>query len=69
LDTETRAGPLAQLIVDHIVNNGADPNNQLLYNPLNWIFTNNTPFPADFNWLQNPVKKVINGRPDAFSVR
>ncbi|EJC99199.1 uncharacterized protein FOMMEDRAFT_148756 [Fomitiporia mediterranea MF3/22] len=68
LDTKARAGPLAQLIVDQIVT-GADPNNFLLYNPLNWAFANNTPFPANFNWLQDPVKTVINGRQDAFSQR
>lgn len=68
LDTKARAGPLAQLIVKRIVQ-GADPNNFLLYNPLNWQFANNTPFPANFDWLANPVRTVINGRPDAFSQR
>ncbi|KAI0659833.1 hypothetical protein C8Q70DRAFT_914914 [Cubamyces menziesii] len=68
LDTETRDGPLAQLIVKQIVA-GADPNNFLLYNPLNWRFANNTPFPAGFDWLQPPVEIVINGRQDAFSRR
>jgi hypothetical protein len=34
-----------------------------------YIFTNNTRFPADFNYLANPVKKTINLRPDAFSPR
>lgn len=55
--------------MQNIVNNNDDPNEQLLYNPLNWRFTNNTPFPADFDWLQDPVRTVINGRPDAFSLR
>ncbi|KAH8114000.1 hypothetical protein DFH11DRAFT_1509631 [Phellopilus nigrolimitatus] len=68
LFTEARDGPLAQLIVQAIVN-GADPNNELLYNSLNWAFANNTPFPANFDWLQPPVQKVINGRADAFSQR
>ena len=68
LFTEARAGPLAQQIVTAI-SNGADPDFQLLYNPLNWAFANNTPFPAEFNWLANPVKKIINGRSDAFSQR
>ena len=68
LFTEARAGPLAQQIVTAI-SNGADPDEQLLYNPLNWAFANNTPFPAEFNWLANPVKKIINGRSDAFSQR
>ncbi|KLO14415.1 hypothetical protein SCHPADRAFT_872766 [Schizopora paradoxa] len=69
LDTKARAGPLAQLIVKAIVEDDVDPNEALLYNPLNWRFSNNTPFPADFDWLQNPVRTVINGRQDAFSLR
>ncbi|KAI5120057.1 hypothetical protein M0805_007808 [Coniferiporia weirii] len=68
LFTKARAGPLAQLIVQRIVE-GADPSDDLMYNPLNWRFANNTPFPADFDWLQTPVRTVINGRPDAFSQR
>lgn len=68
LYTKTRDGPLAQLIVQKIVE-GADPDNLLLYNSLNWAFANNTPFPANFDWLQPPVKAVINGRQDAFSQR
>ncbi|KAI0355821.1 hypothetical protein OH77DRAFT_1424077 [Trametes cingulata] len=68
LDTMARAGPLAQLIVQKITE-GIDPNNFLLFNPLNWRFANNTPFPADFDWLAHPVEKVINGRQDAFSIR
>ena len=68
LYTEARAGPLAQLIVKQI-SEGADPDNQLLYNPLNWRFANNTPFPAEYDWLQPPVPKVINGHKDAFSQR
>ncbi|KAL5481091.1 hypothetical protein ACEPAI_10032 [Sanghuangporus weigelae] len=68
LDTKARAGPLAQLIVKRIAQ-GADPNDFLLYNPLNWNFANNTPFPANFDWLANPVRTFINGRPDAFSQR
>ncbi|THH03064.1 hypothetical protein EW145_g6558, partial [Phellinidium pouzarii] len=68
LFTKARAGPLAQLIVQQI-SDGADPNNELMYNPLNWRFANNTPFPAEFDWLQPPVKTVINGRSDSFSQR
>ncbi|CDO71106.1 hypothetical protein BN946_scf184844.g110 [Trametes cinnabarina] len=69
LDTEARAGPLAQLIVKQIIA-GADPDVLLLYNPLNfWRFANNTPFPADFNWLDPPVSVVVNGIHDAFSQR
>ncbi|TFY69582.1 hypothetical protein EVG20_g3099 [Dentipellis fragilis] len=68
LDTKTRAGPLAQLIVEAIVK-GADPDSLLMYNPDQWRFANNTPFPASFDWLQQPVRTVINGHPDAFSLR
>ncbi|KAI0628556.1 hypothetical protein C8Q77DRAFT_1067837 [Trametes polyzona] len=68
LDTEARAGPLAQLIVKKIIA-GADPSGELLYNPINWKSANNTPFPENFDWLDPAVKKVINGRQDAFSQR
>ena len=66
LYTKARAGPLAQLIVKNIVA-GADPDDLLLFNSLNWDFANNTPFPAQFDWLQPPVDLVINGRHDSFS--
>ena len=69
LNTTTRAGPLARLITTTIVSNpDIDPDANLLYNPLNWDFVNNTHFPADFDWLEPPVKKIINGRQDAFSI-
>ncbi|KAI0343270.1 hypothetical protein BDW22DRAFT_1413290 [Trametopsis cervina] len=70
LNTTARAGPLAQLIVKSILSNPAvDPNDQLLYNPVNWAFPqNNTFFPSTFDWLGSPVRKVINGRQDAFSL-
>ncbi|KAJ7577017.1 hypothetical protein C8J56DRAFT_1061728 [Mycena floridula] len=67
LFTTTRDGPLAQLIVQQIVQNNADPDAQLLYNPLQWRSFNGTPFGATEDWLQPPVAKVINGRKDAFS--
>ncbi|KAI0700773.1 hypothetical protein BC835DRAFT_1265868 [Cytidiella melzeri] len=70
LNTTARAGPLAQLIVKSILNNPAvDPHANLLYNPVNWAFPqNNTFFPANFDWLDPAVHKVINGRQDAFSL-
>lgn len=68
LATETRAGPLAQLVVKQIAK-GADPDNELLYNPLAWQFANYTPFPAHYDWLQPPVEVAINGVKDAFSQR
>ncbi|KZT70029.1 hypothetical protein DAEQUDRAFT_690052 [Daedalea quercina L-15889] len=68
LQTQTRASPLAQLIVSKIAG-GADPKNILLYNPLAWEYANNTPFSGDEDWLQPPVKKTINGVEDLFSQR
>ncbi|KAG6885736.1 hypothetical protein C0993_010563 [Termitomyces sp. T159_Od127] len=70
LDTETRDGPLAQLIVKQLVSgNVSDPNLDLLYNPLHWVNASNIPFAANNDWLQPPVEKVINGNQDAFSQR
>ena len=68
LDTEARAGPLAQLIAKEAVS-GKDPNGWLLYNSINWAFANNTIMPAGYDWLATPVNKTINGRKDAFSQR
>ncbi|EJD45414.1 hypothetical protein AURDEDRAFT_165629 [Auricularia subglabra TFB-10046 SS5] len=69
LDGKARAQPLAIKIVDRIVKDNADPNNNLLYNPIGWNFQNGTEFPADFNWLDPGVKVKVNGRQDQFSVR
>jgi hypothetical protein len=66
LYTETRAQPLARAITAAIAN-GADPEFFLMYNPLNWAFANNTRFPAEYDWLKDPVRKVINGNEDFFS--
>ncbi|TDL25270.1 hypothetical protein BD410DRAFT_633830 [Rickenella mellea] len=68
LDTKARAGPLAQLIVQKIVE-GADPNQNLLYNSANWAFANGTKFPPNIDWLQPPVNLTINGHQDSFSQR
>ncbi|TDL26162.1 hypothetical protein BD410DRAFT_716722 [Rickenella mellea] len=65
-NTKTRAGPLARMIVQKI-SEGADPGDNLMYNPLNYKFANNTPFPAEFNWLEKVENITINGRADAFS--
>ena len=66
LYTEARAQPLAQAIAAAIAR-GADPRSKLLYNPLNWAFANNTDFPKEYDWLKDPVRKVINGNEDFFS--
>jgi hypothetical protein len=69
LDTEIRAGPLAKKIVTKIVE-GADPEGQTLYYPSSWNFANGTTaFPADYNYLAKPVKKLINLNLDEFSER
>jgi len=60
---------LAQLIVKQIVEANADPNELLLYNPVNWANASNVFFAPGTDWLQPPVKTVINGRQDAFSQR
>ncbi|KAL1695448.1 hypothetical protein GGG16DRAFT_45350 [Schizophyllum commune] len=67
LDTTTRAGTLAQLIVRRIAE-GADPEEQLLYNPAQWRNATHQPFPVESDWLE-PEKVVINGHEDAFSQR
>ncbi|TFK38167.1 hypothetical protein BDQ12DRAFT_684077 [Crucibulum laeve] len=69
LATAARDGPLAQLIVKQIIGANADPDVQLLYNPLQWTNASNVPFAATDDWLQPPVRKIINGRADAFSQR
>ena len=68
LDTEARALPLARAITAAIAK-GADPDFFLFYNPLNWAFANNTRFPANYDWLKDPVRKVVNGNEDFFSQR
>ncbi|KAF9479788.1 hypothetical protein BDN70DRAFT_806502 [Pholiota conissans] len=68
-DTTSRDGPLAQLIVKSIVYNKTDPDNFLLYNPINRRDAKENFFAADNDWLQPPVPLVINGRRDAFSQR
>ncbi|KAJ3746733.1 hypothetical protein DFH05DRAFT_1394856 [Lentinula detonsa] len=69
LDTETRDGPLARLIVQQIIQNDLDPSQALLYNPLNWNNASNVAFAADNDWLLPPVDLTINGHADAFSQR
>ena len=66
LYTEARAQPLARAITAAIAN-GADPKLHLWYNSGNWSFENNTHFPMNYDWLKDPVRKVINGNEDFFS--
>ncbi|KIM38039.1 hypothetical protein M413DRAFT_448078 [Hebeloma cylindrosporum] len=69
LDTKARNGPLAQLITKQITQANADPQNQLLYNPINWANASDVFFAPGTDWLQPPVLTTINGRADAFSQR
>ncbi|KAJ7913878.1 hypothetical protein B0H13DRAFT_2003844 [Mycena leptocephala] len=69
LDTKARDGPLARQIVQQIITKNLDPNQELLYNPLNWNDANNVQFAATDDWLLPPVNLTINGHADAFSQR
>lgn len=69
-DTKARYSPLASKIVQWVADGNAPERETLLYDPLNWKFANSTvTFPRDYNWLEPPVKEVINGHDDAFSQR
>ncbi|KAJ7346724.1 hypothetical protein DFH08DRAFT_914726 [Mycena albidolilacea] len=69
LYTCTRAGSLAQLIVENI-NKGGDPEELLSYNPLQWTnSSDNLPFSVESHWLRPTVNRTINGHEDAFSPR
>ncbi|KAJ3909178.1 hypothetical protein F5879DRAFT_792150 [Lentinula edodes] len=69
LDTTTRAGTLAQLIVQKIVKDVMDPDALLYYNPTQWTNASNIPFSADTEWLKPLQELMINGHEDAFSQR
>uniref|UniRef100_A0A0W0FIA0 Uncharacterized protein n=1 Tax=Moniliophthora roreri TaxID=221103 RepID=A0A0W0FIA0_MONRR len=69
LDTKARNPPLAREIVNAIITQNRDPQNQLLYNPIQWVNASNQPFNADDNWLIPPVNVTVNGRADQFSQR
>ncbi|KAJ7497391.1 hypothetical protein FB451DRAFT_1018980 [Mycena latifolia] len=68
LDTCTRAGTIAQLIVDKI-NKGADPEELLSYHPSQWRNSSNIPFSVESHWLRPTVNLTINGHQDSFSPR
>src|ERR1700761_9795411 len=68
LDTCTRAGTLAQLIVEKI-NEGGDPGALLSYNPVQWKNSSNIPYAVEYHWLRPTVNVTINGHEDAFSPR
>lgn len=40
----------------------------LIYDPARWYYANSSgSFPQNYNWLETPEKKIVNGRDDAFS--
>ena len=67
LDSTTRAGLLARLIVKNIAA-GGDPEELLSYNPVQWTNATHHQLPATSDWLQ-PVDVTINGHEDSFSQR
>ena len=69
-DTKVRYSPLVSKIVQWIADGNAAKRDYLLYDPVAWKFANSTvSFPANYNWLEPPVKEYINGHDDAFSQR
>ncbi|KIM23356.1 hypothetical protein M408DRAFT_332377 [Serendipita vermifera MAFF 305830] len=69
-DTEARYNTLASNITQVIASGGVPEREVLLYDPVNWSYANSSgKFPENLNWLEPPVKKVINGQQDAFSQR
>ena len=65
-----RAGPLARLIARAAADPKADPDGWLgLYSSSAWAFANNTAMPANYDFLEPPVERRVNGRADAFSQR
>jgi len=69
LDTITRAGPLAQLIVQRIVQDGMDPDKLLYYNPTQWTNASNIPFTPGTDWMKPLTELKTNGHEDLFSQR
>ena len=69
LDTKARASPLAQLMLQQVVDGKADPKSLYLYNPTSMADSSGRFFNVTENWLMPPVPTTINGREDAFSQR
>lgn len=67
-DTKARYNALASNITNVITAGGVPERAYLLYDPVNWRYANSSAyFPESYNWLEPPVKTVVNGRQDAFS--
>ncbi|KAG9126864.1 hypothetical protein FRC07_001649 [Ceratobasidium sp. 392] len=65
-ESTMRAGPLARKIVASDIAQGID---YMFYSPNQWAFLNNTPQPANYNYMEPPTSFVINGSKDAVSKR
>ncbi|KAF8607362.1 hypothetical protein BDV93DRAFT_553078 [Ceratobasidium sp. AG-I] len=65
-ESTMRAGPLARKIVASDIAQGIDYMN---YSPNQWAFLNNTPQPANYNYMEPPTNFTINGSKDAVSKR
>ncbi|KAF9263255.1 hypothetical protein L218DRAFT_902191 [Marasmius fiardii PR-910] len=68
LDSATRAGPLAQLIVQKIAA-GGDPEELLEYNPIQWSNASHIKFANRTDWMKPLDNRKVNGRDDPFSQR
>jgi len=68
LDSTARALPLAREVV-HRISRGADPKEQLLYNPAQWTNATHHPFKKNINWMTDIQVIEVNGHKDNFSQR
>ncbi|KAG7098678.1 hypothetical protein E1B28_000592 [Marasmius oreades] len=68
LDSATRAGSLAQLIVKNIAA-GGDPEELLEYNPIQWSNASHVKFANGTDWMEPLDNRKVNGREDPFSQR
>ncbi|CAE6421599.1 unnamed protein product, partial [Rhizoctonia solani] len=65
-ESTMRAQPLARKIVDSYIKQGID---YMYYSPSQWAFLNNTPQPANYNYMEPPTNFTINLSQDAVSKR
>ncbi|KAF8745816.1 peptidase S41 family protein, partial [Rhizoctonia solani] len=65
-ESTVRAQPLARKIVESYIEQGID---YMSYSPNQWAFLNNTPQPANYNYIEPPTNFTINLTKDAVSKR
>ncbi|KAJ1304929.1 hypothetical protein OPQ81_006062 [Rhizoctonia solani] len=65
-ESTMRAQPLARKIVASYIEQGID---YMFYSPNQWAFLNNTPQPANYNYMEPPTNFTINLTKDAVSKR